>query len=148
MLLLKLAFCAILALGSTSAFLLLRGRPAEVRFYRRAVLLASAAKIAGCALLYALAPQLNLWSDATRHYLPQTVRVLAGQVPYRDFESSYSPLFQALLAGPVSLWQSVGAVALTLLALDLAALAVYVRRPGADPVRTWRTAFLYSLSPV
>lgn len=148
MLFLKLAFCATLALGSAAAFLLLRGRPAEVRFYRRAVLLASAAKVAGCVLLYTFAPQLNLWSDATRHYLPQTLRVLAGQVPYRDFESSYSPLFQALLAGPVSLWSSVGAVVLTMLALDFAALWIYVRRPGADPVRTWRAAFLYSLSPV
>jgi hypothetical protein len=148
LLFLKLAFCATLALGSAAAFLICRDKPQEVRLYRRAVLVASAARIVGCILLYTLAPELNLWSDATRHYYPQTVRVLAGQIPYRDFPSSYSPLFQVLLAGPVSLWRSVGAVVLTMLALDLAALWLYVRRPEADPIRTWRTAFLYSLSPI
>lgn len=45
-------------------------------------------------------------SDVPSYYLPAARAALAGQLPLRDFPSSYAPLFPYVGAGLVALWNS------------------------------------------
>ena len=51
---------------------------------------------------------------------------MAGEIPHRDFTTSYGLLFPYLLAPGLLLWRSVGAVVLTMILVETAMLAVYV----------------------
>lgn len=147
--LLKFVFAVTLAVGSVLAFVVVRGRPSEKRFYAITVVMGILFKFIGCILVYSLFPYLNEDSDAVLYYFPKTLEVLEGKIPYRDFPSSYSPLFHFLLAGPVFLWRSVGAVVLTMLAAETVMLIIYLRlQRRRDDLRGWQTAFLYSFSPI
>ncbi len=56
-------------------------------------------------LLYGVGNQ-QVSSDVPGYYLPAARAALAGQLPLRDFPSSYAPLFAYLGAALVSLWNS------------------------------------------
>ena len=146
----KLAFSVVLALGSLGVAFAVRGKPLEVRTLRGAVLLGTAAKaVIGIALYLLLPAATALGSDAALHYLPETLRFLGGELPYRDFRSAYAPLFHVLLMPGVLIWRSPGAVVATIFALETAMLALYARRfARARPTATWRALFLYCFSPI
>lgn len=146
---LKVALDLVSTLLSVGIVLWIRGRPFEDAFLRRAVVGIVLAKLAGCALLYALAPLDGIGSDATRFYLPQALRVLSGEIPLRDFATSYGPLFPYLLVPGLLLWRSPGSIVLTMLVIETAMLLVYARRNRrAGFSGGWRVMFLYSLSPL
>jgi len=146
---LKVPLDLVSSLLSVGIVLWIRGRSYEEVFLRRAVLGVVLAKVVGCALLYALAPLEGLGSDAQRYYLPQALRVLSGEIPLRDFPTSYGPLFPYLLTPGLLLWRSPGSIVLTMVLAETAMLGAYAlrnRRVGFSG--GWRVIFLYSLSPL
>jgi hypothetical protein len=137
------------ALGSVGILFWVRGRDFETVFLRNTVIAVTLAKFAACLVLYALFPLEGLGSDAHNYYLPQALRALSGEVPHRDFNTSYGLLFPYLLAPGLLLWRSVGSIVFTMLLIETAMLAVYVarcRRSGF--AGCWRVVFLYVLSPI
>jgi hypothetical protein len=102
--------------------------------------------------IYVFFPQLNQTSDAAVYYYPETIQLLSGRVPYKDFETSYSLLFHVLFVPGVLLWRSVGAIVLTVLVLETLAIGFYLShcRTNGDEVLDigWRTVFLYTFSPI
>ena len=127
MLVAKLLFCSTLAFGSLVVLRVLQGRASEERILRALVIAITIAKFPIVLLVYHLVPNLVQGSDALLFYYPQVTSVLQGLLPYRDFASSYSPLFPYVLAPLVALWHSVGAIALTMLVFETAMLAIYLR---------------------
>jgi hypothetical protein len=145
---LKVLFCVSLAVSSTAVFLLARNRPWEECFLKRAVVTASLVKFFGCVLVYVFLPSLIEHSDASNFYLPQTLELLSGKLPNKDFESSYSILFLPLLAIPVKVWPSAGSIILTMLVAETVMLILYLKRCWrCSWSGGWRVAFLYAWSP-
>lgn len=69
-------------------------------------------------------------------------------VPYRDFASSYSLLFGPILAVPVFLWNSVGAIALFMSAVEIAGMWFYLQRDLNGPNdRDLMVAFAWAWFP-
>lgn len=64
-------------------------------------------------------------SDVPAYYLPAARSALSGKLPYRDFDTSYAPLFPYVGAGVVALWNSGKAFALLAILLNAAALVVW-----------------------
>ena len=146
---LKLALAVATSLLSVALLFRVAGRPSEHAFLRNAVVGITLAKMLFCVLVYAFAPMEGLGSDAQRHYLPQALRVLDGEIPYRDFRTSYGPLFPFLIAPGLLLWRSPGSVVFTMLLVEAAMLAVYASRcRGAGRSGHWRVSFLYVTSPI
>jgi hypothetical protein len=141
--------CIALAATSLCVFAAMSGRPSEANVLRRLVVAITIAKAAAIAALYAALPDASFGSDAAVHYLPQTLRWLSGHVPYRDFASSYSPLFHVLLMPAVLIWPKPVSVVVTIFALEVVLIALYAHRSlASQPVQTWRVLFLYSWSPI
>jgi hypothetical protein len=89
-------------------------------------------------------------SDVAGHYYPQALAVLAGQVPYRDFRTSYGLAFPYLAALPVWLWDAPESLILFAIALELLAAPLWLavgRRLGGEAVAR-RAALLYAVSPL
>lgn len=148
MLQLKIVAFLALTLGSFALFLFARAKPWERRVLSRLVVAGTLLKFAGCVLVYVFWPTLIQYSDARNFYLPQTEQLLSGRIPYRDFDTSYSPLFHAFLALFVSVWHSPGAVVLAMLCVETATLWLYLRRfRPEESLNAWRCAFLYAFSP-
>jgi hypothetical protein len=146
---LKFPLALATSLLSVGAVFWLRGRPNEEAIERAAVVGVTILKIIGCVLIYTLAPLDSLGSDARNHYLPQALRVLAGEIPHRDFTTSYGLLFPYLLAPGLLLWRSVGAIVLTMVLVESAMLVIYARRcRRAGFSGCWRVLFLYVFSPI
>ena len=78
-------------------------------------------------------------SDVVGHYVPQVVAVLHGAVPYRDFPSSYGPLFPYIGAGLFQLWASPRVFVAAAIMLECVALALWLkiarRSLGEDEAR-------------
>src|SRR5262245_28848492 len=141
--------CTALALGSLCVFAAVSGRPSETRVLRRLVFAVTVAKAVLIPALYLSVPIESVGSDAARYYLPQTLQVLSGKIPYRDFASSYSPLFHVLLMPGVLIWPNPGSIVATFFSVEVALIALYARRFGrARPAQTWRVLFLYCWSPI
>jgi hypothetical protein len=146
---LKFPLALAISLLSVGAVFWLRGRPNEEAVERAAVIGVTTLKIVGCVLIYSLAPLDGLGSDAQIHYFPQALRVLAGEIPHRDFPTSYGLLFPYLLAPGLLLWRSVGAIVLTMILVESAMLVVYARRcQRVGFSGYWRVLFLYVFSPI
>jgi hypothetical protein len=147
--LLKTVFCGVLAFGSWGVFAAAAGRACETRLLRRSVILVTVAKPILCLALYLSQPAFFFASDAAAYYLPETQRWLAGEMPYRDFRSSYAPLFHLLLMPAVLAWPAPGSVVASMLALETAMVVLYARRFGRTrTAQTWRVLFLYCSSPI
>src|SRR5262249_47926700 len=141
--------CAAFAVGSLCVLALLSGRRSETRVLRRLVCAVTAAKAVLIPTLYLHLPIASIGSDAALYYLPQTVRALSGEIPYRDFATSYSPFFHVLLMPGVLIWPHPGSIVATLFLVEVALIAIYAHRFGrARPVETWRVLFLYCWSPI
>jgi hypothetical protein len=146
---LKVPLDLVSSLLSVGIVLWIRGRAFEEVFLRRAVIGIVLAKLIGCVLLYALVPLEGMASDAQQHYLPQALRALSGEIPLRDFTTSYGPLFPHLLVPGLLLWRSPGSIVFTMLVAETAMLLVYaLRNRRAGFSGGWRVMFLYSLSPL
>jgi hypothetical protein len=146
---LKFSLALASSLASVGVVFWLRGRSDEEAIERAAVVGVTLLKIVGCVLIYVFAPLDGLGSDAQNHYLPQALRVLDGEIPHRDFTTSYGLLFPYLLAPGLFVWRSVGAIVLTMVLVESAMLAVYAhrcRRVGFSG--GWRVLFLYVFSPI
>ncbi len=91
------------------------------------------------------------WYDATHYFYPQASNVLAGQIPYLDFESHYGPYFSYLMALFVLIYNDPRVIPLALIAFDLLTLVVsnrYVRNVFDDHGRKlflWVYAFIPTL---
>jgi hypothetical protein len=146
---LKFPLALATSLLSVAVLFRVRDRPFEVAFLRNAVIGITLAKLLGCVIIYAFAPLDGLGSDVQKHYLPQALRVLDGEIPYRDFRTSYGPLFPFLVAPGLLVWRSAGSVVFTMLLVEAAMLAIYAlrcRRAGFSG--HWRVSFLYVASPI
>ncbi|MFH1892749.1 MAG: hypothetical protein ABIK83_08735 [Candidatus Zixiibacteriota bacterium] len=147
--LIKVAFCTLLAIGSVLFATYARERSWEQKALRASVTAIIPIRFVLCLGIYILWPEMNARSDAVQVYLPETLKLISGELPYRDFVTSYSPLFSALLAIPVMIWQSVGSIVLTMLVVETVMIILYLKRSRlSDPVDGWRVAFLYLFSPI
>jgi hypothetical protein len=145
----RLIFCTALAFASLFVFLYIKDKPYEIRAWKALIASIIGLKAACVYVLYTRFAALNTGSDAVQYYYPQAQKVLSGQIPYRDFASSYSYLFQLLFVPMLSLWHSLGAIVLTMLLFETGMIALYLgfsARPGSPT--PWRVAFLYSCSPI
>ncbi len=141
--------CTALALGSLCVLAAVSGRLSETKVLRRLVVAVTVAKAVLIPALYLSVPVASVGSDAARYYLPQTLHALSGKIPYRDFASSYSPLFHVLLMPGVLIWPNPGSIVATFFSVEVALIALYARRFGrARPAQTWRVLFLYCWSPI
>ena len=104
---LKLTLALVTSLLSVAVLFRVAGRSFEDAFLRNAVVGITLAKLVLCVVVYAWGPIEGLGSDAHRHYVPQALRVLDGEIPYRDFRTSYGPLFPFLVAPGLLLEESV-----------------------------------------
>jgi len=93
---------------------------------------------------------LAVQSDVPAFYLPQARAALDGQLVYRDFPSSYGPLFAYLAALPVGLWNDPRSLVLTAIGLELAALCAWaaVGREELGQARTGQVVCLYLCNPL
>lgn len=65
-------------------------------------------------------------SDVVAYYYPQAKHALLGQLPYRDFDSSYAPLFPYIVAAAVKLWDSPKSIVLLAITLEIASLPLWL----------------------
>jgi len=100
--------------------------------------------------VYAFVPHLIQGSDATNYYLPETSCLLAGQLPYLDFSTCYSPLFHLLLAPFVLVWPSVGSIVAAMLLAESLLLISYLKigQHLDQELPFLRSAWLMVSSPV
>ncbi len=101
---------------------------------------------------YALVPDLVRHSDLILYYYPEAQKILQGQLPYRDFPTSYGLPFAYLTGGMLLLWDAVASIALLMISFEIAAVLIFsefVRRHGdaADQRALGRTMFVYLLNP-
>jgi hypothetical protein len=144
----KLAFTASLAVLSALTFWWLchRGRKDLLRHLALAGMIG---KVIGVLLLYTFVPDHNQNSDAALHYLRETLELLDGKLPYRDFHTSYSPLFHVLLAPFVAVWPSVGAIVLAMVLLESGLIALYFWRcRKREEEDLWCVVYIYTFSPI
>ncbi len=81
-------------------------------------------------------------SDVATCFWPQASGAFAGQVPYRDFESFFGPLYPYLLAVPLIVWKDPRALVLWMTLLEAATIALTLRAARLDKPGLDRTRFL------
>jgi hypothetical protein len=89
-------------------------------------------------------------SDVAHYYVPQGLAALDGQLVYRDFSSSYGPLFPYAIAGLLSLVRAPEQVLFTSIALEGAAIALwarFARIPVTERARA-DALLLYACAPI
>lgn len=88
-------------------------------------------------------------SDSVTYYA-EAKSALAGGVVYRDFESTYGPLFTYMDAASVYLWNSPKSIILMAIVIELASfpLWLHLARRAFDESTARTAAMLYVLSPV
>jgi hypothetical protein len=140
-----------LGCAALSAALLLPGawrRPAARRFDAFLLGLLALGRLGLFGLLY-LVLDLDVGGDVP-HYHGQGRAALAGNLPYRDFPSSYAPLFPFVIGGIVSLWNSDRAIVLFAIAIELLSFPLWLAaarsRVPESVVRC--AALLYATSPI
>lgn len=146
----KLAFCAVLTFCGLGLHLWLRGRPDEFDLLRRLIVATLVARLGSIIALHTLAPHIVQFSDALLFYMPQSQRVLQGQLPYLDFSSSYSFLFPYLMAPGFRLWPGVGGAALTMFVAEFGICTIWLRiaRHRREDLAASRAVFLWLCSPL
>lgn len=145
---LKLILCAALSAWILLAFAALKVIDRKSAFLKTGIFLGMGLRVCAAIVIYWFWPELNYSSDPVRAYIVQARQVLLGQMPYRDFASSYSFLFAPLLAAPVYLWDSVGSIALFMTAMEIAAMLAYLWRPDSSRnVKDLMTVFAWAWFP-
>lgn len=150
MMTIKFLACLIIAVLSIGVHGLLRGRKSEVVWLRSLVIGVWSGRLLLAVILYTAFPALVRFSDAVQFYYPETLALLDGGLPYRDFMTHYSPLFHPLMAVGVWLWASPGAIVLIMLIAEAALLInlVYFGHRIGRELDGWRCAWLTVSSPV
>jgi hypothetical protein len=89
-------------------------------------------------------------SDVIEHYVPQGLAALRGELPYRDFDSSYGPLFPYVIAGVLRVIARPEAVVLLAVLFDGLAMRLWLRATeSAVPARARAEGLLlYACAPV
>lgn len=89
-------------------------------------------------------------SDVPAAYYPEAKAALAGKLVYRDFFSTYAPLFPYICAIPVMLWNSTKSVVLFAILVEAIAIPLWLRVLAVEfseqVVRI--AAILYTFSPL
>lgn len=93
---------------------------------------------------------LEVPSDVPSYYYPPGKMALEGKIAYRDFSSSYGPIFPYLAAVPVALWDSPKAIVLLSIVFEGAAILLwYGAARRTLPVRESQLGLLlYLCNPV
>jgi len=88
--------------------------------------------------------------DVPAYYFDQGLRVLVGQVPYRDFVSSYAPLHSYVDAGLIVMWHTPLAIMLFSVLAELLLLPLWMRlgREFLAEQELRLASLLYLASPV
>jgi hypothetical protein len=81
-------------------------------------------------------------SDVATCFWPQAIGAANGKVPYRDFESFFSPLFPYLLSIPVLLWHDPRALLVWFSILEAMTVHVTARFAGLHEAGSPRLRFL------
>lgn len=145
----KLTVCVVVCAAGFVVLQRVQNHVRESHLLRSGVIGMTTLKFLACILLYVIAPGRVVYSDAALYYLPETQRLLQGYLPYRDFPTSYSPLFHALLAPGVWCWNSVGSIVLTMLLFEAMTLFLYIKTAETSShLLRWRVAFIYTTSPI
>jgi hypothetical protein len=89
-------------------------------------------------------------SDVLGYYYPQALDGMQGKLVYRDFQSSYGPLFPYICAMATMLWNDPRCIVLFAIVLELASLPIWMNiARGAFGEKVSRMALLlYLLSPI
>lgn len=135
---------ALLWLPAVEAFL---ARASAPRWLERAFV---ASRLLGWVACYVAVPGLVRYSDLMLYYTPEARQVLDGLAPYRDFPTSYGPLYTYLNAAALFLWNHPAAIALVVVLFEIAAVRLFVRlasRHGDGDPAIARTLFVYLLNP-
>jgi hypothetical protein len=145
---------AILALGcSLAALIVWRARFgfqwSERSFDRLALAAMVLTRLAVFAGLYLILGY-EVPSDVAAAYLPEARHALQGQLAYRDFFTTYAPLFPYVAAIPVFFWNSGKSIALLAIVLEAVGfpfwLKAYRGLIGEEPFRT--AVVLYVFNPL
>lgn len=88
--------------------------------------------------------------DVGHYYFLEGQAILDGKTVYKDFESSYSPLFAYLIAGILLIWHSAKAIVLAAIVLEFLSLPIWlaVARRWFDEKTTRIATLLYVTSPI
>ena len=138
------AACSV-ALASTKRFL-----KAGQRRFDRATLAALAVSRLSLYLLIFFGLHVAPRGDIPFFYRPEALRVLHGQLPYRDFASSYAPLHGYLDAAVLQVWNSPLALILFAILVEAFSFPLFLRiaRGGFSESQVRVAALLYLASPV
>ncbi len=99
--------------------------------------------------LYGVLDQ-EVLGDVLGTYVPQGRALLEGRTPYRDFSTSYGPLFPFLAAAILGLWNDPVAFVAAAIAVELGSLALWLRagRRLLDERSVRVATALYLTSPI
>lgn len=139
--LLLIAATALLWLPAVDRFL---ERPGARRWLEWAFV---ASRLLGWLACYVAVPGLVRYSDLVMYYQPEATNVVGGLAPYRDFPTSYGPLFPYLTAAALAVWNQAASIALLMVAFEIAAVRLFVRLDPGDGPAMARTLFVYLLNP-
>jgi hypothetical protein len=89
-------------------------------------------------------------SDVSAAYYPEAKAALDGKLVYRDFFSTYAPLFPYICAIPVKIWDSTKSLVLFTILVEMVSLPLWVSVLRTEfAARVVRTALIcYVLSPL
>lgn len=88
-------------------------------------------------------------SDVATAYWPHALAVLRGDLPYRDFECFFGPLFPYLVSMPVLLWKDPRVLVLFFCVMEALTVALTIRAERLAPCTPERARWLalYFLAP-
>ena len=124
-----------------------RMRPQVRRWWPAAVWIVTRPLLA---LLVFVVLGMPVQSDVPAYYHPQGQQALAGGLTYRDFPSSYAPLFPYLCAIPAGLWDSPKSIVFFSLLWELVAIAAWKAFAGRvmDRVEVSKALSMYVWNPM
>lgn len=85
-----------------------------------------ALRVASYIALYIFSPVVFTGSDLVQFYYPEAKSVAQGLLPYRDFPTSYGPLFPILCSLFVRAWDSYGAVAAVTIGFEILSVGTFL----------------------
>jgi hypothetical protein len=146
----KICLMAILALGALMVYWKAFGKPNEIRILKYAILTSLGLRFLFCVALNTIRPNpADYRSDVAVYYFPDTLKILNGEIPYRDFDTRYSILFLPMLAIFVSLWRSMPSIVLAIILFYLSMIYLcFLLFHNKDRYSCMRVIFFYLLSPI
>jgi len=97
-------------------------------------------------LIIKISPQ----SDVTAFYYPQAKNILQGNIPYLDFESSYSFLFPFLYSLPLIIWDTPLVFIIIAIVFELISINIWekVLNIFFNEITAQKVIFIYLLNPI